>query len=151
MGMSEYNTYLQTTAAISSAIAAIAAVCVARSTFTFQRNSLLKKASIEQIIKLFKQLYHLRALTGQPVLAVADEDVAGLQQQISETKASVIALEFLVSAPASADVKRVRDVVYGLREENVFAQDHDTPNVTLSAQLGDAISALNSIYHTEIK
>ena len=149
--MSEYNTYLQTTAAISSAIAAIAAVCVASSTSALQRNLLLKKVIIEQIMKLLNQLCYLRSLTGQPALAVADRDVTGLQQQISETMASVIALESLVSAPASADVKRVRDVVYGLREEKVFAQDHNTPNVTLNAQLGDAINALHKIYRTEIK
>jgi hypothetical protein len=151
MRMSDYNTYLQTAAAISSAIAAIAAVYVARSTFTFQRDSLLKKVVIEQIMKLLKQLYYLRSLTVQPVLAEADEEFLGLLQQISETRASVIALESLVSTPASADVKKVRDVVFGMRKENVYTQNHKTPNDALSAQLSDAISALYKIYHTEIK
>lgn len=149
--MSDYNIHLQIAAAISAAMAAIAAVYVAWSTFSFQRNSLLKKASIEQTMKLLTQLYYLRSLTGQPALAVADEDFTKLPQQISETRASVTALESMVSAPTSADIIRIRDVVYGLREDNVLAQDHNTPNVTLSAQLGDAINALYKIYRTEIK
>jgi hypothetical protein len=124
---------------------------VARRTFTFQRDLLLKKAIIERIIELLDQLYYMRKLTGQSVFAEADEVFMGLPQKISETMASVKALEFLLSAPASANVKRVRYVVHGLRQESVFAQDHNTPNVTLSAQLGDAISALHNIYRTEIK
>ena len=102
-------------------------------------------------MKLLTQLYYLRSLTGQPALAIADEDFTKLRERISETRAGVMVLESMLSAPASADVKRVRDVVNSLREEKVFAQDQNTPNVNLSAQLGEAISALYSIYHTEIK
>lgn len=83
--MNDYNTWLQTAAAISSAVAAITAACLAKSAFTFQRNSLLKKASIEQILKLLHQLYYLKSLTGQAALGASDEDVAGLNQRVSET------------------------------------------------------------------
>ncbi len=71
--MIDYNTILQTVAAISSAIAAILALCVVKSTFTFQKNSLLKRASIEQILKLLHQFHYLKSLTGQAVLGMADE------------------------------------------------------------------------------
>lgn len=149
--MTDYNTYLQTAAAISSAIAAIAAVCVAKNTFTFQKNSLLKKASIEQLLKLLYQFHHLKSLTGQAVLGSADEGVTGLKQRISEIRESVMVLESMISAHASADVKKIRDVAHHLGEENVFARDENTPNVAISQQLDDAISALQNIYRFEIK
>lgn len=149
--MTDYNTCLQTAAAISSAIAAIAAVCVAKNTFTFQRNSLLKKANIEQILKLLQQLHYLKSLTGQPVLGMADEEFTGLKQRISETRDSVKTLESMISATANADLKKVRDFLHGLNETNIVASDDNTPNVTLSRQLDDAISTLQNIYHTEIK
>lgn len=149
--MPDYNTYLQTAAAISSAIAALAAVCVAKNTFAFQKNSLLKKASVEQFVKLLTQLHYLKSLTGQAVLAAADGDVTGLKQRILETRESIIALESMLSVPPSADMKKLRDIVHSVREENVFAQDHNTPNITLSAQMDDAIRALQNIYRTEIK
>ena len=152
MKMSEYYTYLQTVAAICSAIAAIASVCVARSTFSFQRNFLLKKASIDQILKLLSQLNHLRSLTGQPVLAAADGDVTGLQQQITETIASVRALEYLVSAPASANVKRF-SISYMACAKQTFSHRIAIRRTPRSARqsLSDAITALHNIYHTEIK
>lgn len=149
--MNDYNTWLQTAAAISSAVAAITAACLAKSAFTFQRNSLLKKASIEQILKLLHQLYYLKSLTGQAALGASDEDVAGLNQRVSETTDSLMALESMISARESADMKMVRDIVHHLREENVFARDDKTPNVPLSQQLDDAISALQNIYRLEIK
>ena len=149
--MNDCNTWLQTAAAISSAVAAITAACLAKSTFTFQRNSLLKKASIEQILKLLHQLYYLKSLTGQAALGASDEDVAGLNQRVSETTDSLMALESMISARESADMKMVRDIVHHLREENVFARDDKTPNVPLSQQLDDAISALQNIYRLEIK
>jgi putative flippase GtrA len=149
--MTDYNTCLQTAATISSAIAAITAVYVAKNTFTFQRNSLLKKANIEQILKLLQQLHYLKSLTGQAVLGAADQEFTGLKQRISETRDSVKTLESMISATANADLKTVCDFVHSLNETNVFASDDNTPNVTLSRQLDNAISALQNIYHTEIK
>ena len=149
--MTDYNTYLQTAAAISSAIAAIAAVYVAKNTFTFQRNSLLKKANIEQILKLLLQLHYLKSLTGQAVLGATDEEFTGLNQRISEIWDSVKTLESMISATANADIRKVRDLVHSLNETNVFASDDNTPNVALRRQLDDAITALQNIYHTEIK
>jgi len=149
--MTDYNTCMQTAAAISSAIAAIAAVCVAKNTFTFQKNSLLKKASIEQILKLLHQFQYLKSLTGQAVLDATDEDFIGLKQRISETRESVMTLESMLSAHASADVKKLHDVAHHLREENVFACDENTPNVVIIKQLNDAISALQNIYRLEIR
>ena len=149
--MTDYNTCLQTVAAISSAIAAIAALCVAKNTFTFQKNSLLKRASIEQIIKLLHQLHYLKSLTSQVALGAADEDVTGLKQRISETRGSVIALKSMISAHASADVKKIHDIAHHLREEKVFALGENTPNLVLSQRLDDAISALQNIYRLEMK
>lgn len=54
--MADCQTWLQTIAAFSAAVAAIAAAYVARDAFAFQRNSLLKKASIEQILNLLRQV-----------------------------------------------------------------------------------------------
>ena len=149
--MIDYNTILQTVAAISSAIAAILALCVVKSTFTFQKNSLLKRASIEQILKLLHQFHYLKSLTGQAVLGMADEEVTGLKQRISEIRESVMALESMISDHARADVKTVSDVAHHLREENVLARDESTPNVALGQLLDDAISALQNIYRLEIK
>ena len=149
--MIDYNTILQTVAAISSAIAAILALCVVKSTFTFQKNSLLKRASIEQILKLLHQFHYLKSLTGQAVLGMADEEVTGLKQRISEIRESVMALEFMISDHARADVKTVSDVAHHLREENVLARDESTPNAALGQLLDDAISALQNIYRLEIK
>lgn len=149
--MTDYNTYLQTAAALSSAIAAIAAVWVAKNTSTFQENSLLKKASIEQILKLLHQFHYLKSLTGQAVLSAADENVSGLKQRISETRESLMVLESMISAHANADVKKICDVVYNLREENLFGSDENKPNDFFSQQLDDAISALKNIYRLEIK
>jgi hypothetical protein len=148
--MTDYNTYLQTAAALCSAIAAIAAVWVAKNTSTFQENSLLKKASIEQILKLLNQFHYLKSLRGQAVLAAADENVSGLKQRISEIRESVMVLESMISARASADVKKICDVVYNLREENVFGSVENNPNDFFSQQLDDAISALKNIYRLEI-
>jgi len=149
--MIDYNTILQTVAAISSAIAAILALCVVKSTFTFQKNSLLKRASIEQILKLLHQIHYLKSLTGQAVLGMADEEVTGLKQRISEIRESVMALESMISDHARADVKTVSDVAHHLREENVLARDESTPNAALGQLLDDAISALQNIYRLEIK
>lgn len=149
--MTDYNTSLQTVAAISSAIAAVAAVCVAKKTFIFQKTSLLKKANIEQMLKLSQQLHYLKSLTGQADLAAADEAAIGLKQRISETRDSVKVLESMTSATASADLVKLRDSVCGLHETNVFAPDDNTSNVATRRQLDDAIKALQNIYCTEIK
>ena len=149
--MTDYNAYMQTAAAISSAISAIAAVCVAKNTFTFQKNSLLKKASIEQILKLLHQLHYLKSLTGQAVLGATDEDVRVLKQRILETQESVMALESMISDHSSAYVKQIHDVMYHLREDNVFARDENTLNIALSQQLDGAIGVLQNIYRLEIK
>lgn len=149
--MTDYSAYLQTAAALCSAIAAIAAVWVAKNTSTFQENSLLKKASIEQILKLLHQFHYLKSLRGQAVLAAADENVFGLEQRILETRESVMVLESMISAHASADVKKICDFVYKLREENVFGSDENMPNDFFNQELDDAISALKNIYRLEIK
>lgn len=149
--MTDYNICLQTVAAVCSAVAAIAAAWVAKSTFTFQKNSLLKKASIEQIIQLLHQLHYLKSLTGQSVLGIADQEVTGLKQRISGIRESIMALESMISTYAGADVKRIRDIALHLREGNVFAHDENTPNVAISQQLDDAISTLQNIYRLEIK
>ena len=149
--MTDCSTALQTVAALASAIAAIAAFWVAKSTFSFQRNSLLKAASIEQIVKLLQQLYYLKTLAGQPVFGAADEDVIGLQQKIAEVKHSVLVLEGMVPARGRADVKEVHDIVHQLREDSVFPTGQNGPNASLNERLEKAINALQRIYRTEMK
>ena len=149
--MADLSTYLQTAAAICSAIAAIAAFWVAKNTFAFQRNSLLKKSTVEHMLKVLHQLYYLKSFTNQTVLGAADGDVTGLEQRISETRESVTVLETMVSGGAKARVGRVRDVVQNLRGENVFAGNDQTPNVALIAKLDGAICAIQEIYNREIK
>ena len=112
---------------------------------------MLKKANIEQTLKLLQQLYYLKSLTGQAVLGSTDEEFTGLKQRILETRASVKTLESMISATTNADLRKIHDFVHSLNETNVFASDDNTPNVTLRRQLDDAISALQNIYHTEIK
>jgi len=142
---------LQTVAAISSAIAAIAAVILAKSSFNFQKNSLLKKANIEQILKLLHQLQKLKSLSVQAVLSVADDDVSGLKQRILEIEENLIILESMISPPASADIENIRSIVFDLKEYDIFARKENKQNLTISRQLDDAISALQNIYHAEIK
>ena len=149
--MTDYNTCLQTAAAISSAIAAIAAVCVAKYAFNFQRNSLLKKANIEQMMKLLQQLYYLKSLIGQAVLGVADEKFTGQEQKISETRDSVKTLEFMISTTANADLNEIRDCVHGLRHKDFCSPGDNASNVALREKLDDAINALQKIYRMEIK
>ena len=149
--MTDYNTYWQAAAAISSAIAAFAAVWVAKNTFSFQKVSLLKKASIEQIVKLLHQLYYLKSIIGQAVLGVADEEFTGQEQRISETRDSVKTLEFMISDTSNAEVKKILDCVQGLRPEDFCSRNASTSNVALKQKLDDAISALQKIYRTEIK
>lgn len=151
MSMTEYGTLLQTVAAVGSAVAAIAAFCIARNTYLFQKNSLLKKASIEQILKLLHQLQYIRSLTTQVVLAAADEEVAGIKQRISEIRANVKILESMVCAHASTDFRKLQDLTDHLSEENIFALDETIPNIALSLRLNDAINALQKIYRLELK
>ena len=56
-----------------------------------------------------------------------------------------------VSTPASAYVKQISDIVHDLHEEQVFKNDQICPNIAPRAQLHDVISALQKIYHEEIK
>ncbi len=149
--MADCHTWLQTIAAFSAAIAAIAAAYVAKSSFAFQRTSLLKKAIIEQILKLLNQIQYLKSLTSQPVLLAADEEVTGLKDRILEARKSVATLKAMTSASTEKDIATLRDVMDGLREDLIFAADDITPNRLTAQQLDDAISALQNIYRTEIK
>lgn len=149
--MADCQTWLQTIAAISAAMAAIAAAYVAKNAFAFQRNSLMKKASIEQILKLLHQIQYLKSLTRQPVLQAADEEVIALKESISEARRSVVTLESMTTASTSQEIAIVRDVVKGLREDLIFAADDKTPNLTVAQRLDEAISALQKIYRMETK
>lgn len=145
------NTFLQTIAAISSAIAAFVAAHLAKSAFTFQKNSLLKKATVEQILKLLHQFHYLKSLAGQGVLDAPDENITGLRQKIFETKQSVMTLEHMICAQASIDMQKIHNIVLNVHEENIFARDGNMKNYALIRQLDEAISALQRIYHTEIR
>lgn len=149
--MSNFATALQTVAALASAIAAIAAFWVAKTTFSFQRNSLLKAASVEQIVKLLQQIYYLKSLASQPVFSAADEDVVGIGRIISEVKHSIIVLEGMVSASAGAHVKEVHDIVHKIREDSVFPTGQHGPNASLNDRLDKAIDVLQRVYRTEMK
>ncbi len=149
--MVDCQTWLQTIAAVSAAMAAIAAAYVAKNSFAFQRNSLLKKASIEKILELLHQIQYLKSLTTQPALMAADEDVMSLKERISEARKSVVTLQPMISASTSKEIKIIRDVMDGLEEDIIFAPDDKTPSQTTAQRLDDAISALQKIYRTEIK
>jgi hypothetical protein len=149
--MSDCSTVLQTVAALASAVAAIAAFWVAKSTFSFQKNSLLKTASIEKVIKLIQQLHYLKSLAGQPVFGAADEDVTGLGQRIAEVMHSVLVLEGMVSVSARTEMKKVRDIVHSLHESSVFPTGQNGPNASLNERLDKAINALERVYRTEMK
>ncbi|MBS4073067.1 MAG: hypothetical protein KGZ90_17190 [Algoriphagus sp.] len=142
---------MQTVAALASAIAAIAALWVARSTFSFQRNSLLKAANLEHIVKILQQLYYFKSLTGQPVLDASDEDVTGLGQKIAEAKHSIVLLEAMVPESARTEIMKVNDIVQGLHEGDIFPTGQGGSNSALRARLNDAIDALQCIYRKEMK
>jgi hypothetical protein len=149
--MVDCQTWLQTIAAVSAAMTAIAAAYVAKNSFAFQRNSLLKKAIIENILELLHQIQYLKSLTTQPALMAADEDVMSLKDRISEARKSVVTLRSMISASTSKEIKIVRDVMNELEEDIIFAPDGKTPSQKTAQRLDDAISALQRIYRTEIK
>lgn len=149
--MVDYQAWLQTIAAVSAAMAAIAAAYVAKNSFAFQRNSLLKKAIIEKILEILHHIQYLKSLTTQPALMAADEDVMSLKNRISEARKSVVTLRSMISASTSKEIKIVCDVMDGLKEDIIFAPDDKTPSQITAQRLDDAISALQKIYRTEIK
>lgn len=149
--MNDFSIALQMTAALASAIAAIAAFWVASRAYAFQKNSLLKIAITEQILKLLQQLYHLKRLTNQPVLGAADEDVLGLGPTIAEAKQSARLLEAMVCGGARKNMKNVHDVVHGLHEGSIFPTGQVGPNAPLNKRLDEAIGALQRVYRTEMK
>lgn len=148
--MSEFNTWLQAVAAVGSAIAALAALSVAKSTLKFQKNSVLKRANIEQIIDLLRQLHYLKSLTNQSALGVSDDDFTNLIQHISQTKIGLSALESMISNDARVHVIKIRDAVGLLRENDVFVSDDGLPNLFLTQRLDEAVGALENIYHLEM-
>lgn len=149
--MADYQTCLQTIVAFGAAMATIAAACVAKNTFAFQRNSLLKKASIEKILELLHQVQYLKSLTSQPVLLAADEEVEGLKDRISEARKSVAMVRSMTSASTSKEIAIVCDVMDGLGEDLIFSSDNKTPNQAIAQKLDSAINALQKIYRTETK
>lgn len=149
--MTDGSTTLQTVAALASAVAAIASLWVAKNTFSFQRNSLLKAANIEQIVKLLQQLYYFKSLAGRPVLGAADGEVTRLGKRIAEIKHSVLVLEGMVSARACADVKEVHGIVHELREDSIFSTEKNEPNASLNKLLDKAIDLLQRVYRAEMK
>lgn len=149
--MSDYSPVLQTVAALASAVAAIAAFWVAKSASSFQKNSLLKTATIEQIVKLLQQIYYLKSLTGQPVLGAPDEVVTGLGQKIAEAKHSILLLEAMVLESARTDIKKAHDIVHGLHEGSIFPTGQSGPNASLNAKLDGVINALQCVYRAEMK
>jgi ABC-type multidrug transport system fused ATPase/permease subunit len=148
--MTDFNICLQTAAAISSTIAAFAAVWVAKKTSSFQKNSLLKKALIEKILALQEQLYDLKSHLGQSALAVADEKLARPGKIISEAADSVRVLGFMLSDTASADLNKILDCVRRLQQEDFYSPSNSISNTAIKKKLDDAISALKTIYRAEI-
>lgn len=148
--MNDYNTWLQTITAISAAIAAIFAAYVARKAFAFQQNALLKKAIIEQIVKLLEQMYYLKLLAS-PCFTAADDVVTGLKDRIIEARNSVIMLESMTSASTSKELAIVREVISELREDRILSPDDKESSLAIMQQLDDAIRALQMIYRKETK
>ncbi len=148
--MNDYNALLQTIAAICSAIAAIKAASLAKSTFAFQRNSLLKKANIEQILRLLYQLHHLKSLTYETAWNAEDKKIIELTSNIFELRKNVTILQCMIAGPASGDVIILRHLTNDLHENNIFACDDEIPNIAAARQLDDAINVLQNIYLIEM-
>lgn len=150
--MSDYTSYLQSAAAVSSAIAAVAAVYVARSTYIFQKQSLLKKMTIEQMQKLLHQLHYLKSHTRRGALSAPDDEIMRLSQRISETNECFFVLKSMISdSSAQSDLSKISDVLLGLNEHKIYAYDELSPNNTVIRQLDDAIGMLQKIYRKELK
>lgn len=152
MDMSDYTSYLQPAAAVCSAIAAFAAVYVARSNYIFQKQSLLKKMTVEQMQKLLHQLHYLKSLTRHRALSAPDDEITRLRQRISETNECFLVLESMISdSSAQSDLKKVSDFLLGLDEYEIYASDEHSPNHIICRQLDEAIGMLQKIYRRELK
>lgn len=150
-GGGECGGSLQTFAAFCSAIGACAAAYVAWKTFTFQKNLLLKKLTVDQILKLLQELQHLKSLTGQGVLSADDSVVTTLGERIAAMKENILLLESMVSDSASIDLRGVRDFVHKLREDLIIANDEGAQNDPIRQELDAAINKLQNVYHKELK
>lgn len=152
--MTDYSTWWQTGAAICSAVAAIASARVAMRFFKFQKNSLLKQASIDQMIKLIQVISYLKRLGEISVLDSADNELEGLKSKIAEAKACISYLDSIVSKSAKVEMKVVHDFVYGLQEESIFSlgcNEADCKVVMNFELANNAIQALQRIYYIEVE
>lgn len=150
--MIDYNTFLQSAAAISSAIAAIFASIVAKKAYDFQRNAALKHATANQIVIALQHLHYLKSLSDQFALAVDDRTISDLPQKISSLQDCVVALQSMVTTTkAQAEIALVRQLVVGLTENSLFASGQSAQDHECSKVLHNAIDRLQNIYRIEIK
>lgn len=150
--MIDYNTYMQTAAAIGSAVAAILAAFVAKKALDFQKSAALKQATLSQIVVVMQHLHYLKSLTDQVALAVDDRIFAALPQRISNIRDSVVALQAMMTTKdAQAEVDRVLEIVFGLSENNIFTSEQSSQNRECAKRLNDAIDGLHRIYSMEIR
>ncbi|MGB3394163.1 MAG: hypothetical protein WA956_07745 [Stenotrophomonas sp.] len=142
---------MQTIAAIGSAIAAVAAVWVARSAFAFQKNALLKKTSVELMQQLMQQLFSLKSLAGKTALGMADDEFLGLGQRIVDAREGIRALESMLSPHSATSLTELRDALDGMKEEDFHAPADGRPRHRVVQRLDSAVSALQRIHRMEMR
>lgn len=144
--MADFNTYMQSAAAISSAVAAVFAAVITKNAFRFQKNAILKQAVLSEIASVVCELQFLLSLTDQQPLAVADEVISTLPQKISGIVHSITKLQSMTTMSAQADIKKVLEIISKLHEAAIFSQEGGS-----ATRLREAINLLEKIYRMEIR
>jgi hypothetical protein len=142
---------MEAIAAISSAIAAIASVFVAKIAFSFQRNMLLKREEIDRLLDLIGQLHYLKSLAHRSAFDVNDEDVSKLGSRLLQARSCLATIESMASESAGSGITRVRDILNGMHESRIFAIDDKTPNAECINNLDVALFELRKLYRMETK
>jgi hypothetical protein len=149
--MIDCNTFIQSVAAICSAIAAIFAAFVAKLAYDFQKNAVLKHSIANQIVTTLGHLYYLNSLKDQSALAMDDEKILDIPQRVSNAKDCVVVLQsMLTTKEAHEKITIVRQIVFGLTEAIILRSNRNAGDEH-SKELHDAIDQLHNIYRMEIK
>jgi len=144
--MADFNTYMQTAAAISSAVAAVFAAVITKNAFRFQKSAILKQAVLNEITSAVGELQFLLSLTDQQPLAVSDEVVSTLPQRMSGVVSSITKLQSMTTMSAQADIKKVHEIISKLDDAAIFSQESES-----AARLREAINLLERIYSMEVR
>ncbi len=148
--MVDYNTYMQTAAAIGSAVAAAFAATVARNAFNFQKNLALKQVVLAEIVGVTNALQNLLSLTGKVPLAVDDSVFINLPQKITSAKCSLVTLQSIVRESTRSDVTKVLEIVSSLNEFNIFSPEDYGQSIECATLLREGISVMEKVYRAEV-